>query len=80
LDFQDRLEYRILAFNESSDQDLFETFSLVNLHTENQLGLRLLKSLDREKRTIYKMRISASDGELTGQLLLDVHILDSNDN
>ncbi|CAF4877318.1 unnamed protein product, partial [Rotaria magnacalcarata] len=26
------------------------------------------------------MRISASDGELTGQLLLDVHILDSNDN
>ena len=80
LDYQDRLEYRIVPYDESNDDDLLQTFSIVNLHTENQLGLRLLKSLDRETRNSYKMKIVASDGELTGLLLLDVQILDSNDN
>ncbi|CAF1008523.1 unnamed protein product [Adineta steineri] len=80
LDYQDRLEYRIVPYDESTDEDLIKTFSIVNLHTENQLGLRLLKSLDRETRNFYKMKIVASDGELTGVLLLDIQILDSNDN
>ena len=80
LDYRDHLEYRILPFNESNDKDLLETFSIVNLHTENQLGLRLLKALDRERRNFYKMKVLAHDGELTGQLLLNVYILDSNDN
>jgi protocadherin alpha len=80
LDYQDRIEYRIIPLDELNDQELLQTFSIVNLHTENQLGLRLLKSVDRETRNLYKMKILASDGELTGQLLLDVQILDSNDN
>ncbi|CAF1330041.1 unnamed protein product [Rotaria sordida] len=80
LDYQDHVEYRIVSYDELNDQELFETFSIVNLHTKNQLGLRLLKSLDREKRNLYKMKVLASDSELTGQLLLDIHILDSNDN
>jgi len=80
LDFQDHLEYRIVPLDELNKVDLIETFSIVNLQTENQLGLRLLKSLDREKRNIYKMKILASDSQHIGQLLLDVYILDSNDN
>jgi protocadherin alpha len=80
LDYQDRIEYRIIPLDELNDQELLQTFSIVNLHTENQLGLRLLKSVDHETRNLYKMKILASDGELTGQLLLDVQILDSNDN
>jgi hypothetical protein len=80
LDYQDRLEYRLVPFDESNKQELLETFAIINLQTENQLGLRLLKSLDRETRNLYKMKILASDGEHTGQLLLDVYILDSNDN
>jgi hypothetical protein len=80
LDFQDHLEYRIVPLDELNKADLLETFSIVNLQTENQLGLRLLKSLDREKRNVYKMKILASDSQHIGQLLLDVYILDSNDN
>ncbi|CAF2963653.1 unnamed protein product [Rotaria sp. Silwood2] len=80
LDNQDRLEYRIISLDETYNQEIFETFSIVNLQTENQLGLRLLKSLDREKRNIYKMKILANDGQHIGKLLLDVYILDSNDN
>ena len=80
LDYQDRIEYRMMPFDEKKDEDLFETFAIVNLHTENQLGLRLLKSLDRETRNAYKMKILASDGQLTGQLSLDIQVLDSNDN
>jgi hypothetical protein len=80
LDYQDHLEYRLVPLNESDKQNLLETFSIINLHTENQLGLRLLKSLDRETRNLYRMKILATDGEHTGQLLLDVYILDSNDN
>ena len=80
LDYQDRLEYRIVPFNESDKDILLELFSIVNLQTENQLGLRLLKSLDREKRNFYKIKILATDGQHTGQLLLDIQILDSNDN
>ena len=80
LDYQTRLEYRLMPVNESEDEDLLQTFTIAYLHTENQLGLRLLKSLDRERRHLYQMKILANDGELTGQLLLDVNILDSNDN
>ncbi|CAF2548808.1 unnamed protein product [Rotaria sp. Silwood2] len=80
LDNQDRLEYRIISLDETYNQEIFEAFSIVNLQTENQLGLRLLKSLDREKRNIYKMKILANDGQHIGKLLLDVYILDSNDN
>jgi len=80
LDYQDRIEYRIVTFDDSKDEDLFQTFAIVNLHTENQLGLRLLKSLDREIRNAYKMKVLATDGQLTGQLLLDIQVLDSNDN
>jgi len=81
LDYQDHIEYRIVPFDDiNNDDDILQTFSIVNLHTENQLGLRLLKSLDREIRNIYKMKIIASDSQLTGQLLLDIQILDSNDN
>jgi hypothetical protein len=79
-DFQDRLEYRCLPDDQLDDKDILQTFSIVNLHTDNQLGLRLLKSLDRETRNLYKMKVLANDGEHTGQLLLDIHILDSNDN
>ncbi|CAF4565280.1 unnamed protein product, partial [Rotaria magnacalcarata] len=56
------------------------TFSIINLQTENQLGLRLLKYLDRERRNLYKMKILASDGQHIGALSLDIFILDSNDN
>ncbi|CAF1425281.1 unnamed protein product [Adineta steineri] len=80
LDYQDHLEYRIVPIDKTNNQELLETFSIINLQTENQLGLRLLKSLDREKRNLYQMKILASDGEHTGELLLDVYILDSNDN
>ena len=80
LDYQDRVEYRIVPLDDKNDDDLLQTFDIVNLHTENQLGLRLLKSLDREKRSSYPMKILATDGQLTGQLTLDVQILDSNDN
>ena len=80
LDSQDRLEYRLVSFNESETEDLHQIFSIINLQTENQLGLRLLKSLDRETRNFYRMKILATDGEHTGQLLLNVYILDSNDN
>ncbi|CAF1651545.1 unnamed protein product [Adineta ricciae] len=80
LDYQDRLEYRILPSDASNDEDLLQTFAIVDLHTENQLGLRLLKSLDRETRNFYKMKILATDGEQTGVLSLDIQVLDSNDN
>lgn len=80
LDYQDRLEYQCIPVDEANDQELLQTFAIVHLQTENQLGLRLLKALDRETRNIYKMKVQASDGEHTGQLLLDVHVLDSNDN
>jgi protocadherin alpha len=80
LDYQDRIEYRIVTLNENKDDDLFQTFAIVDLHTENQLGLRLLKSLDRETRSSYQMKILATDGQLTGQLILNIQILDSNDN
>ncbi|UJR36036.1 hypothetical protein I4U23_028773 [Adineta vaga] len=80
LDYQDRLEYRILPSDETIDEDLLQTFAIVSLHTENQLGLRLLKSLDRETRNFYKMKILATDGELSGTLSLDIQVLDSNDN
>ena len=79
LDYQDRLEYRLMPLNEHDHDELLQTFALVNLQTENQLGLSLLKSLDREKRNVYRMKILATDGEHTGQLFLDVQILDSND-
>lgn len=80
LDYQDRIEYRIVPVDEINDDELVQTFSIVNLHTENQLGLRLLKTLDRETRSSYKMKILASDNQLTGELILDIQILDSNDN
>ena len=80
LDYQDRLEYRLIPLNESDRDELLQTFAIINLQTENQLGLSLLKSLDREKRNTYRMKILATDGEHTGELLLDVQILDSNDN
>ena len=80
LDFQDHLDYRLASKDDTVDADLLQTFAIVNLHTENQLGLRLLKALDRETRNLYQMKIVASDGERTGQLLLDVQVLDSNDN
>ncbi|CAF0860699.1 unnamed protein product [Adineta ricciae] len=76
LDYQDHIEYHLVPLNPSDN----ETFTIVNLQTENQLGLRLLKSLDREQQNLYKMKVIASDGEHTGELLFDVHILDSNDN
>ncbi|UJR10038.1 hypothetical protein I4U23_014261 [Adineta vaga] len=76
LDYQDHLEYQLVPMNPSDNG----TFTIVNLQTENQLGLRLLKSLDREQRNVYKLKILASDGEHTGELLLDISILDSNDN
>ena len=80
LDFQDRLEYQCIPSGDVNDPELLQTFAIVHLQTENQLGLRLLKGLDRETRKIYQMKVLASDGEHTGQLLLDVHVLDSNDN
>jgi hypothetical protein len=80
LDYQDRIEYRIVTLDDNKDEDLFQTFAIVDLHTENQLGLRLLKSLDRETRNSYQMKIVATDGQLTGQLNLDIQVLDSNDN
>ena len=80
LDFQDHLEYRIVLLDELNDQELLKTFSIVNLQTENQLGLHLLKSLDREARNIYRMKILVNDGKHSGKLLLNVSILDSNDN
>ncbi|CAF1029932.1 unnamed protein product [Rotaria magnacalcarata] len=80
LDFQDRLEYRIVPLDISYKQETLETFSIINLQTENQLGLRLLKYLDRERRNLYKMKILASDGQHIGALSLDIFILDSNDN
>lgn len=80
LDYQARLDYRLVPLDESNDQELLETFTIVQLHTENQLGLRLLKSLDRETRNLYEMKVLASDGERLGQLTLTVQILDSNDN
>ncbi|CAF3701955.1 unnamed protein product [Rotaria sordida] len=80
LDNQDRLEYRIVSLDEINKQEILETFSIVNLQTENQLGLRLLKSLDHEIKNLYKMKILANDGQHIGELLLDVYILDSNDN
>ena len=80
LDYQDRLEYRLIPFENSNDEDLLQTFSIINLQTENQLGLRLLKTLDRERRDFYQMKILATDGEHTGQLILDIQVLDANDN
>ena len=80
LDSQDRLEYRLVPYNQTADEDLFQTFAIINLQTENQLGLRLLKNLDREQRTSYQMKVLATDGEHTGQLILDIQIVDANDN
>ncbi|CAF4868203.1 unnamed protein product [Rotaria sp. Silwood1] len=81
LDHQDRLEYRIIPLDETNNQqEIFQTFSIVNLQTENQLGLRLLKTLDREKQHLYQMKILANDGQHISKLLLDILILDSNDN
>ena len=80
LDYQTNLDYRLIPLDESTDSDLLDTFSIVHLQTENQLGLRLLKSWDRERRHLYQMKVLASDGERIGQLALDVQVLDSNDN
>lgn len=80
LDYQSRLDYRLVPLNDVDDADLVETFAIAHLQTENQLGLRLLKTLDRERRQLYQMKILATDGELNGQLTLNVNVLDSNDN
>ena len=77
LDFQDQLKYRFVSFD--NDEEIRQTFSIVQLQTENQLGLRLEKPLDRERRNLYRMKIEATDGENAAHLLLDVQILDSND-
>ncbi|CAF0782979.1 unnamed protein product, partial [Didymodactylos carnosus] len=78
------LQYKMLSI-ETNDKDLDETFQIIDLHTENQLGLKLLKKLDREIRNLYRMKIIVFDSidenqQRTGILLLDVQVLDSNDN
>ncbi|CAF0995605.1 unnamed protein product [Didymodactylos carnosus] len=78
------LEYKLVSI-EMNDKDLNETFQIIDLHTENQLGLKLLKKLDREIRNLYRMKIIVYDSsdeyqQRTGILLLNVQVLDSNDN
>ncbi|XP_028315966.1 protocadherin Fat 2 isoform X1 [Gouania willdenowi] len=61
-----------------TDGDALGQFAVVQL--EDEWGLILKDSLDRERREKYELRVTATDGKFESSVRVNVQVLDVNDN
>lgn len=73
--FSTRTEHRPCR----ADGDPLGQFAIIQ-EDENQWGLIVKESLDREAKDRFTLRVTATDGKFEAAVTVEIHVLDLNDN